>query len=93
MGLADNKYKVLLINFDPQSDLTDTQDFEIKHPIKNTMFDNIDWLRNLDQVGKLRPCVLENIEKKICLTIKFLFFFSSDASKFLEYEKKILQRH
>lgn len=48
----------------------DTRDFQIKHPIKNMMFDHIDWLNELDQAGKLRPCVLENIEKMLlCRTI------------------------
>lgn len=48
----------------------DTRDFEIKHPIKNIMFDHIDWLRNLDNAGKLRPCVLLNIEKMLlCKTV------------------------
>lgn len=48
----------------------DTRDFEIKHPIKNIMFDHIDWLRNLDSAGKLRPCVLLNIERMfLCKTV------------------------
>lgn len=48
----------------------DTRDFQIKHPIKNMMFDHIDWLNELDQAGKLRSCVLENIEKMLlCRTI------------------------
>lgn len=48
----------------------DTRDFNIKHPIKNIMFDHIDWIRESDQVGKLRPCILDNIEKMLlCKTI------------------------
>lgn len=48
----------------------DTRDFKIKHPIKNIMFDHMEWLRELDQYCKLRPCILDNIEKMLlCNTI------------------------
>lgn len=48
----------------------DTRDFKIKYPIKNIMYDHMEWLRELDQYCKLRPCILDNIEKMLlCNTI------------------------
>lgn len=48
----------------------DVRDFEIKHPIKNLLFDHLDWLYELDATSKLRPCVLDNIQKMLlCKTI------------------------
>lgn len=43
----------------------DDINFNVSHPIKNIMFDNIDFLRQLDASGKARPVVLDTIEKSL----------------------------
>lgn len=48
----------------------DKRDFDVKHPISCIMFDHIDWLGELDKAGKLRSCILMNIEKMLlCRTV------------------------
>lgn len=52
----------------------DVRNFNFIHPIKNIFFDNIDYIRKLDASGKVRPCILDNIERSLLCHTCYLGF-------------------
>ena len=54
--------------------------FNHNHPIKNILFDNIDFIRKLDASGKARSCVLDNVERSLRCRTCYLGFDEFECS-------------
>jgi len=52
----------------------DVRNFDFNHPIKSIFFDNIDYIRKLDASGKVRPCILDNVERSLLCHTCYLGF-------------------
>ena len=52
----------------------DVRNFDFNHPIKNTFFDNMEYIRKLDASGKARPCILDNVERSLLCHTCYLGF-------------------
>ena len=45
-------------------------DYDPSHPMRTIFFDHLDFLEYLDQTGKARPCVLDNVQRSLlCRTV------------------------
>lgn len=60
--------------YDNSLNATDCDDkrFTKNHPIRRIMFDNFDYLVDLNNTGKARPCVLDNITKSLLCQTSYL---------------------
>ena len=52
----------------------DVRNFDFNHPIKSIFFDNIEYIRKLDASGKVRPCILDNVERSLLCHTCYLGF-------------------
>ena len=52
----------------------DVRNFDFNHPIKNIFSDNIEYIRKLDASGKVRPCILDNVERSLLCHTCYLGF-------------------
>ena len=52
----------------------DVRNFDFNHPIKNIFFDNMEYIRKLDDSGKARPCILDNVERSLLCHTCYLGF-------------------
>ena len=52
----------------------DVRNFDFNHPIKNIFSDNIEYIRKLDASGKVRPCILDNVERSLLYHTCYLGF-------------------
>lgn len=52
----------------------DTHNYVLKNKIKNILFDNLDYIYDLDSSGKSRPCVLDNVQRSLLCNSVYLGF-------------------